>query len=130
MADVGAKPLRRTRRYARTIFHARYRARRRDGIRADDLLHSGLWLFRRGHRAQPTPARPLVGVVRILDGDNRRADGCVADWNGSGNSSLHFLSAAHRKPLVLYRTGFDRRRIMDLVRDHDPRDVAVEAGKS
>ena len=123
-------PLGRQCRHAGTVFHVGDGARRLDGLCADHLLHHGLWLFRRGHVARPSASRQSLGVGRVLDGDRWRRDGADPDRHGPGFGALHVLSAAHRKPLVLYRAGARRGWLMGLVRSHARRDARVEARKS
>ena len=79
---------------------------------------------------QPSASRQTLGMDRVLDGDRRRRDGADPDPDGSGLGALHVLSAAHGKPLVLYRTGSRRCRLVGLVRSHARRDARVETRKS
>ena len=61
----------------------------------------------------------VVGVVMAL----------AADPHGPGLGALHVLSAAHGQPLVLYRAGAGRGRLVDLVRSDARRDARVEDAK-
>ena len=117
-------------RHAGTIFHVGDGARRLDGLCADHLLHHGLRLFRCRYVARPSSPRQSLGVGRVLDGDRWRRDGAGPDHHGPGFGALHVLSAAHRKPLVLYRAGARRGWLMGLVRSHARRDARVETRKS
>ena len=130
LADVGSQPAGGPCRHAGTIFHVGDGARRLDGLRADHLLHHGLRLFRRRDRARPSAPGQALGLGRLLDGDRRRGDGGGADCHGPGVGALHVLSSAHGQPLVLYRAGAGRGRLVDMVRSHARRDARVETRKS
>ena len=130
LADVGAQPLGRQCRNTKPILHVGDGARRRDGVRADHLLHHGLRLFRRRDLAASSASRQDLGLGRVLDRDRRRRDGPHPDPDGPSLGALHFLSATHRKPLVLYRACACRGGLLDLVRSHARRDARVETRKS
>ena len=130
LADVGAQPMGHQRWHAGTLFHVGDGARRLDGLCTDHLLHYGLWLFRRGDISWPSASRQSLGMDCLLDGDRWRRDGADPDHHGSGFGALHILSAAHGEPLVLYRTGSCRCRLVGLVHSHVRRDARVEARKS
>ena len=62
----------------------------------------------------------IVGVVMVL----------ITDPHRPRLGALHVLSAAHGEPLLLYRTGARRGRVVGLVRSHARRDARLEARES
>ncbi len=72
------------------------RARRGDGLRADDLFHHGLRLLRRGNGAGPAVAGPGLGLGRLRARRGRRRDGSGDHLRRPRLGALHLLSAADR----------------------------------
>ena len=126
MADVGAQPLGAKIGTPGAIFHVGDGAWRIHGLCADHLLHHGLWLFRRGHCAQPPAAGTDLGMGRVLDGDPRRSPCSHFDRLRPGLGAVHVLPAAYGKRLVLHRAGAGGCGIVGLVRADAGRDACME----
>jgi cytochrome c oxidase subunit 2 len=127
LADVGSQPAWRAYRYPWAVFHVGDGAWRRDGLRAHDILHHGLWILRRGHRVEPSASRSSMGVGRFLGIHRWRRDGALHGPVGSGLGAFHLLPTPDGKPVVLHRTGSCCWWFLDLVRSHADSHERMEA---
>src|SRR5262249_26241330 len=105
------------------------RARHGDGL---CLPHAGCDGFRLRHqrvRARATLGRRALGLGRVLADRGRRHYG-----DGTGRArprfgALHLLSASHRQPILLYRRGPGRGRLVGLGRPVVGQSGRLEAGE-
>ena len=106
------------------------RARRVDGLCFDDVLCHGLRLLRRRNRSKASTPLGRGCLDRLLGRSGRRRYGGVDDPLGRRLGALHLLPATDRQSVLLHRPSHGRGRLVDLVRDHDCGDGAMEARQS